>query len=252
MGEYLKNITALFKMINLNKTDAIVYNSVAKNQPSNMSLVIKEIKIPRATAYDSISKLEKLGLVSSYERNDVKFFISEDLNLVIDKIKETHQKDILSFKKAKSIVRTSKIETNTNTKVRYFKNINELINGYEDTLLSQEFIRAYANIEEMHKSIPYFFPEYYNRRSELDIFIKTISPNNQVSIKRQQEDEKEKREIRFVDKSKYNFIPEINLYDNKILISSWREKIAIIIESRDIVIPLKTLFDSIYDKLSNS
>ena len=55
--------------------------------------------------------------------------------------------------------------------------------------------------------------------------------------------EEEKREIAFVPKDKYYFSPEINIYDNKVMIASWREKLGIIIESAEIADAMKKIYE---------
>lgn len=42
------------------------------------------------------------------------------------------------------------------------------------------------------------------------------------------------RETALVPADKFKFSPEINIYDNKVMIASWREKLGIIIESHEI------------------
>ena len=42
---------------------------------------------------------------------------------------------------------------------------------------------------------------------------------------------------------KYGFHPEINIYDNKVMIASWREKLGITIESSEIADVMKKVFE---------
>ena len=42
---------------------------------------------------------------------------------------------------------------------------------------------------------------------------------------------------------KYYFSPEINIYDNKVMIASWREQLGIIIESEEISDAMKKAFE---------
>ena len=37
---------------------------------------------------------------------------------------------------------------------------------YEDTLTSQETIRAYASLHEMYETLSNYFPEYFKRRAK--------------------------------------------------------------------------------------
>ena len=96
----------------------------------------------------------------------------------------------------------------------------------------------------MHKGLPDFFPEYYQRRGvEKKIHIKAIMPDNPTSIHRAKQDKKENRESVLIPQDKYDFSPEINIYDDKVLIASWREKMAIIIKSKEIADLHKKMYE---------
>ena len=41
----------------------------------------------------------------------------------------------------------------------------------------------------------------------------------------------------------FHFTPEINIYDDKVMIASWREKLGIIIVSEEIAEAMKTIFE---------
>ena len=51
------------------------------------------------------------------------------------------------------------------------------------------------------------------------------------------------RETALVPTDMCDFIPEINIYDNKVMIASWREKLGIIIESAEIADAMKKIYE---------
>ena len=57
------------------------------------------------------------------------------------------------------------------------------------------------------------------------------------------------RETRFLLDKEMTFSPEINLYNNKMLIASWKEKMAIIIESKELVDLQKLTFNLLWNNL---
>ena len=95
----------------------------------------------------------------------------------------------------------------------------------------------------MHKGLKNYFPLYYKRRAGAGISIRAICPKTEVSIERKSHDKEEAREIAFVPSDKYYFSPEINIYDNKVMIASWREKLGIIIESEEIADAMKKIYE---------
>src|SRR3989344_760248 len=119
-------------------------------------------------------------------------------------------------------------------KVRFYEGKQGLIEVYEDTLTSHETILAYATVDDMHRALPNYFPEYYKRRADKGITIKAIIPKTEIGKERASHDKEEMRETALIPPDKYYFSPEINIYDDKVMIASWREKLGIIIESAEI------------------
>ena len=128
-------------------------------------------------------------------------------------------------------------------KIRFYEGTDGLQYVYEDTLTSSEGIRAYATVDDMHKALPTYFPEYYKRRAEKNISIRAIIPETLMGRERKVNDIEEKRETAFVPAGEYYFSPEINIYDNKVMIASWREKLGIIIESEEIADAMKKIYE---------
>ena len=128
-------------------------------------------------------------------------------------------------------------------KVRFYEGKQGLIDVYEDTLTSTETIRAYATVDDMHRALPGYFPKYYKRRASKGIHIRAIVPATPIGRERALHDKDEFRETAFVPSDKYYFSPEINIYDNKVMIASWREQLGIIIESAEIADAMKKMYE---------
>ncbi len=121
--------------------------------------------------------------------------------------------------------------------------------AYEDTLTADGMLLGYSNIQTIHEGLPNFFPEYYKRRVEKNIFGKGILPRNKMSLERTLHNQEEMRDVRFLPDEDMTFSPEINIYNNKILITSWKEKMAIIIESKELADLQKLTFNLLWDTL---
>lgn len=57
----------------------------------------------------------------------------------------------------------------------------------------------------------------------------------------------ENRDSQLVPPDKFYWTPEIQVYDNKVNIASWKEKLGIIIESQEIADAMKQIFDLSYE-----
>lgn len=257
MINYKKIIEALID-IGLSEKEANVYIAVLNLGEQPASIISRVTKINRSSVYDILDSLMNKGIALKTDISNKTYYKVIDPTRLQNYIENEKVKFLKNYERKSSnlsdiIEDMEKIKLLKPTKpvVKYYEGERGLQEAYEDTLESKEDIRAYANIEEMHKGLPHFFPEYYKRRSDAQIFIHTIAPNNAESLKRGKLDKSEFREIRFIDKDKYEFTPEINIYDNKVLFASWKEKMAVVIESEEIADFHKKIFDVLYRELKH-
>ena len=150
-----------------------------------------------------------------------------------------------ALQKAKEIIPELKSIHNVKDrpKVFFYEGREGLEKVYEDTLTSTEPIRAYANLEPMNEGLPGYFPEYFKRRASRGISIRAIGPRTEANIELVKRDIEEKRETALIPKEIYNFSPEINIYDDKVMIASWKEKLGIIIKSKEIADIMKKIYE---------
>lgn len=222
--------------------EAKIYIQLIHLGPQPVSTISAKAEINRTTAYDIINSLTKKGLISSTKKDGITCYKALDPKQLIsylEREKIEHVKKIEKQQKAVEEILPALVSLenpqSSKPKVTFYEGEKGLRQAYEDTLISNETILAYANVEEMHKGLPNFFPEYYKRRGvEKKIHIKCIALDNETARKRHKEDKKENREMLLIPAKKYNFSPEVNIYEDKVLYASWREKMAIIIKSAEI------------------
>lgn len=235
-------ILETLRKIGFSEKEAKVYIQLIHLGPQAVSIISEKAQINRTTTYDIIDSLIKKGLVSLIKKSSTTYFKALDpkeLLNYLEREKAENTKKIEKQQKEVELVLPALISLenpqSTKPKVTFYEGEKGLRQAYEDTLTSKETILAYANVEDMHKGLPNFFPDYYQRRgTEKKIHIKAIFPNNEVSRQRHKKDKKENRESLLIPKEKYDFSPEINVYEDKVLYASWREKMAIIIKSQEI------------------
>jgi len=249
-------IDKVLTKIGLTDKEAKIYLVSLRMGSQTASAIAKYSGINRPTVYDVFTGLIKKGLATKIDKGAAIYFqvtdpknlinyLERDKNDYIRKI-EKEKKDLEEIMPA---IQSIEQKSPTRPKVQFFEGEKGVREAYEDTLKAEEPIRAYANVEDMHKGLPDFFPEYYDRRKNARIHIRAIAPDNKMSLERHKHDKKELRQMKLIDHKKYEFSPELNIYNNKILIASWREKMAIIIESEEIADLHKKMYDLLWDKL---
>ena len=242
--------------IGFSDKEAKIYLQLIRLGAQPASTIANKAGINRTTTYDIIESLTKKGLISATKKGGSTYFKALDPKELINYLereKVEHTKKLAKYQQEIEDVLPALISLenpeSTKPKVTFFEGDKGMRQAYEDTLTTNEPILAYANVEEMHKGLPDFFPEYYQRRGiEKKIHIKAIMPDNPTSVERAKKDKQENRESVLIPESEYDFSPEINIYEDKVLIASWREKMAIIIKSKEIADLHKKMYQLCWDR----
>ena len=234
------------KTIGLSDKEIAVYISLLELGKGTVSIIARRAHINRTTGYDVLDSLSAKGLVSISGKEPKQEYTAESPEKIEKYIASEIQKLHSALKLAETtLVPELKSIHNVSDKprVKFYEGEEGLKEVYEDTLTSSEPIRAYATVDDMHKGLPNYFPKYYKRRAQAGIHIRAIVPDTEIGRDRKAYDKDEMRETALVPKDKYYFSPEICIYDNKVMIASWKEKLGIIIESSEISDAMKKIYE---------
>src|SRR3990167_263936 len=231
--------------VGLSKNETKIYLALLELGKGTVSEITRKANLNRTTGYDVLDGLVNRGLASVSGKEPKQEYIAESP----DKIEALLKREISAteehLKEIKNILPELKSLHNVagRPKVRFYEGKQGLIEVYEDTLTSHETILAYATVDDMHRALPNYFPEYYKRRAEKGVAIRAIIPATEIGKERASKDKEEMRETALIPPDKYYFSPEINIYDDKVMIASWREKLGIIIESAEIADAMKKIHE---------
>lgn len=231
--------------IGFSEKEVVVYLALLSLGKGTVTEISRKAGINRPTGYHVLASLSAKELVKVSGKEPKQEYVAESPDqiekLLVNKIEE----DQKFINEARKIIPELKSIHNVadRPKVFFYEGEEGLEKVYEDTLTSHEPIRGYATVDDMHKGLKNYFPEYYKRRAKAGISIRAITPKTEIGIERQSHDKEEMREMALVPADKYYFSPEINIYDNKVMIASWREKLGIIIESSEIADAMKKIYE---------
>ena len=240
----------ILRKIWLSEKEAKIYLAGLSNWNLTSSQFAEKTWINRTSTYDILKSLSKKWLVHKGMKSTHTFFQVLNPTELISYLERNRREYEKKIEKEKKLIQENLIELkslenpyNIKSKIKFFEWEKGIREACEDTLTSSEPIRAYANCETLNKALPNFFPEYYSRRKEKWISISAFLTNNKWTKKECKQNKKVDRKSILIDSKKYNFSPEVNFYDNKVLIISWNEKIAILIESKEIAECFKMMYD---------
>ena len=246
----------ILKELGFSQNEIEVYIALLELDSTGVTNIAKKSGINRTSCYDILESLVKKGLVSKFKKEKKIYFTASDpkrLLNYLDREKEENNKKIDQQKNQieEILPELSSLinPRSTRPKVSFYEGVKGMREAYEDTLTAKGGILAYANVETMHEGLPNFFPEYYARRAGAGVNIKAIMPNNKACRDRTEKDEEELRETLILNNKTQTFSPEVNIYNNKILIASWKEKMAVIIESKELADLQRLTYNMLWDYL---
>lgn len=229
----------------LSENESKVFLVLLELGKGTVTQITRKAGLNRTTGYDILDSLVIKGLASISGKEPKQEYLAESPDKITRLLENQIEDKKIQLEKIKNILPEMKSLHNVvgRPKVRFYEGMQGLKDVYEDTLTSHEEIRAYATVDDMHQAMPGYFSTYYKRRSKKNISIRAIIPATPVGKARTSKDIEEKRQTRLIPADKYYFSPEINIYDNKVMIASWREKLGIIIESAEIADAMKKTYE---------
>ncbi len=240
-----EEISKTLGSLGLSDRESAVYLALLEMGRGTVTRIARKANINRTSGYDVLDSLAHQGLVRFSGKEPKQEYVAESPDQIVAMLERRLQATESQLKIAREFTPQLKSmhRVEDRPQVKFYEGTEGLRQVYEDTLTSSESIRAYATVDDMHKGLPNYFPEYYKRRAGKGISIRAIVPKTEAGVERGKLDAEEKREIAFVPADKYYFSPEINIYDNKVMIASWREKLGIIIESSEIADAMKKVYE---------
>jgi sugar-specific transcriptional regulator TrmB len=241
----LVNIEEILIKSGLSENEAKVFLALLSLGRGTVSKITRKAGLNRTTGYDILDSLVAKGLVSVSGKEPRQEFVAESPDKMVTLLQNNLAQAEKNFSEVQKIIPELKSMHNVSgrPKVSFYEGESGLKQVYEDTLTSNEEILAYAAVDDMHQALPNYFPKYYERRAGKNISIRAIIPATDIGKNRAEKDASEKRTSVLIPPDKYYFTPEINIYDDKIMIASWREKLGVIIESAEIADIMKKIYE---------
>lgn len=234
------------KVLGLSDKEVKVYLALLDLGPSTMTDIARAANINRTTGYPILEALAKVGLVIFISDTKIQKFSAENPERAISLLEEKLHQDQENLKKAHALLPEllSVYNLKQRPKVRYYEGVERIREAFDDTLTAKDEILAYAVGTDMFDAMGEdFFKKYFKKRTEKKIKVRVIAPDDSDSRAVVKNDTNELRESILLPNDKFYFSVETNIYNDKILMVSWREKFAVIIESKEMASAQKKIFE---------
>lgn len=252
-----ENISATLLSLGLSEKETDVYLSTLEIGHGTVSQISRKANINRTTGYTILGSLAAKGLVSVSGKEPKQEYVAESPDNLVTflekRVRETEE-DVCSEKQkietAQKLLPQLKSlhKVGDRPQVKFYEGVEGLRHVYEDTLTSTDGIRAFASFEDMAASLGSSYPAYIKRRAVKKIFSRGIVPQTPMAIERKKYDGDEYRELVLLPDEEASVWPEIDIYDNKVMIASEKEKLGIIIESEGIAGAMKRIFELAWER----
>lgn len=246
----------IFTDINLNSSEAIIYEYLLKNGESPAGEIIKKTPLKRGLVYKILDSLVEKGLViekrsilsKKQGRNKISHFMPNHP----EKLREFIENEKKRFNKAKNTLEANMPAMISDFNlvsgkpgIRAFEGNEGIKKILEDTLTSKETIYSYSDIEAIVKYTEKMNDIYIKRRSELKIKKRGIIVDSPFSRNYLKDYFSDITENRFISHEIFPFNSVMQIYDNKVayISLSKKAKIALLIEDKNIYRMHRSLYE---------
>lgn len=241
--------TKILKELGLYGNEARVYLTLLSLGTNPVSTIANKAGLNRCTCYAVIERLIQKGFIGQIIKDNIAYFSAAEPINVLNHLKTKHyelEKKINILGKSIANMQRIKEDHPKRPRVVFFEGTAGLRNIMEDSLSSNEELRAYASLNELYSLLPDYFPNYYLRRTKKKIAVRAIYPANETSYLHKLRDRQELRQSRLIPKE-FDFHLDILIYDNKVAITSLQAKFGVLIENREMYEAQKKIFDFIWN-----
>jgi sugar-specific transcriptional regulator TrmB len=244
MKEQLVKIEKLLKDSGFLDKEVAIYLTILEMGRGTVAEISRKAGINRSTGYVTLDSLSSKGLVSVSGKEPKQEYAAESPEKLMEYLKKQAEIQKKIAEEAANLLPelTSLHKVDNRPRVRFYEGDAGLEYVYDDTLNSKEDIYSTSTYEEMHGTLPKYFETYYQRRVKKGIFIHTFVADTPLAHVRQANDKNEARETYLVPQDKFPVPTDIEIYGDKVMFASWREKLGIIIESKEIAATLRSAF----------
>jgi len=230
--------------IGLNEKEAKVYLASLELGQSTVQDIAKKAGVNRATAYFIIDALMKMGLMSSFHKGKKQYFVAADPDRLVEILEQ--EKNTIEKRKGnlqKLLPQLQSLTKQTGKPVvKYYEGKEGIKSMVEEILKAsiKEIVSMAYSVDEINK---FFSQEEVNkwRIKRMQRNIKTRSIYTYKEGMRESTTDSQRRKVPF---EKFPISCDIAVYDNKVRIASFSERlVGVIIEDKEIAKSLKAILD---------
>lgn len=236
-----ENLLKILEEIGIEDKPAKVYLATLELGGGPASVISKRAGVERVNTYYILDQLAKDGLIYSAEKEKKTIFVA----IGPKKLEVLAQARLERIRQALPELVAIENSGPTKPKIRYFEGIEGIKQMFEETLdlPSGAETLAYSSFQTDNKYIEEYIKGYIPRRVKRRISQRCIIEYSEESKELIKRDNEELRQSIMVDKEKFPFSNQINIFGNKMFIASYRDMMGVIIESAEVARTQTAIFE---------
>lgn len=247
----MSKITDSLKEYGFSQNEISLYLFLLSNQDEPAYNIARETSIPRTTVYKTLESLRIKGFVSSWIKNGVKHYSTENPETLRRKIEEKKERieeilpDLANLFSAVSVHPSAKLYQGKN-------GVKQVFEYLLDSIKTKKYPYVYAfSDSNLTDQFPKFFRSWRNRKNKTGVFTRLIVPfGTPMNIDYSSDTF---RETRILPET-FQFTGAIDIYGPLVILFSFKEKevYSIVIESKIIADMLTQFFMYIWNTLDDA
>lgn len=231
----------LLEDLGLEEKPAAVYLATLELGGAVASVIAKKARVERVNTYYILDQLQLKGLVYCAKQGRRTLYLAFSPR----KLEALAEARLMQIKKVLPELLSIENSGSVKPKVRFYEGIEGIKQLFEETLDVPKGTEtlAYSSAQDIHDFLKEYVPYYLQRRIRGGIQQRAIAEDSEAAREHQRNDKSELRKTLLVDKAKFPFKNEVNIFGNKMMIASYRDLIGVIIESEEIVRTQRSIFE---------
>lgn len=237
--------TSVLTNSGLTARQAKVYLACLESGVCSIQELSKKLQIARSSCEATLEQLQKKGFISSYKHKTVRRYSPEDPRNLVRVAEEKAR----SFRESLPQLLGSFLKNKTIPTVRMYEGKDGMNIVLEEILTEADMLYGFGSVDDLYQTLGDTFPSFTKRRIQKKIPVKIVLKDTPKARIRQKLGPQELREVRLI-RDVGDFTNLFFMWKSKIALFSFgTETIVVLLESRDLAIGQKAMFDFIWKTL---
>lgn len=235
-------LAKIIEDLGLEQKEARVYLATLELNGAGVLDISRKANVERVNTYYIIDALVKKGIIFESKRSKHKKFYA----MSPIKLEEMALGRLESFRRVMPELLSLENSRENKPTIKFYEGVEGIKQAYRETLEVENGgeILSIAPATEIYAHMDVgWIKSYLEKRVKRGITMRAIAEDSDYARKHQDNDKKELRQTRIVPSDKFYFKNEINIFNDKVMIASYRDQMGVIIESKDVADTHRAFFE---------